>query len=184
MGSSRRSQHLSVSGDAKENERKSAGGIKYSPDNLARLVDETETERSAASNSYMTSTQMAYMSGKKCALLECEDIQRRRTISSCSERYSTCRRQTPNSSSVVRSICVVYLRSMPWRHMYEETENRTYEIKVESPNLIHTYQSKVYACRQVHMNEVLKSALCAVHPGMRLISHTQCQTPRGTSRLM
>lgn len=62
LGSSRRSQRLSIGGDAKENE--TAGGIEYSPNNLARVLDETSTERSAASNSYMTSTQMAYMSGE------------------------------------------------------------------------------------------------------------------------
>ncbi len=62
LGSSRRSQRLNIGGDAKENE--TAGGIEGSPDNLAQELDETTTERSAASNSYITSTQMAYMAGE------------------------------------------------------------------------------------------------------------------------
>eukprot|EP00903_Cladosiphon_okamuranus_P017113 g15766.t1 len=66
VGTSRCSQRLDSStrgGAEKENKRKSTGGIEYSPNNLPLAAGEMDTERSAASGSYMTSTQMAYMSG-------------------------------------------------------------------------------------------------------------------------
>ncbi|CAM9492037.1 unnamed protein product [Pylaiella littoralis] len=62
LGTSRRSQRLSSRGE-KAAERKSTGEIIYSPENLAVAVNDMQTEHSAASNSYITSTQMAYMSG-------------------------------------------------------------------------------------------------------------------------
>lgn len=68
VGTSRVSHHL-YSGREKENKRKSTGGIEYSPDNLALAAGEMPTERLGASDSYMTSTQMAYMSGEKSSLL-------------------------------------------------------------------------------------------------------------------
>ena len=77
VGTSRCSQRLdSSSRREKENKRKSNGGIEYSPDNLALVADEIQTERSAASDSYMTSTQMAYMSGDKELRFSTVDVSR------------------------------------------------------------------------------------------------------------
>lgn len=64
LGTPRCYQRLGNGGE-KATESKSAGEIMYSPENLAVTADGMQTERSAASSSYMTSTQMAYMSGEQ-----------------------------------------------------------------------------------------------------------------------
>lgn len=62
LGTSRQLQGLK-SGQEKDSERKSSGASASSTELLAERVDDTPTVRSVASDSYITSTQMAYMTG-------------------------------------------------------------------------------------------------------------------------
>lgn len=120
VGTSKCSQSLdsnSRTGWEKENTRMSTGGIEQSPDNLALAAGEMETERSAASDSYMTSTQMAYMSGEKelwvCIVCRMCHTARRRTCTNGleRERYAVQRAHCTNTAPIADSYHRVHMLS-------------------------------------------------------------------------
>lgn len=85
-----RSQRLNSSRREQGNRSKSTDGIEYSPDNLALAAGEMHTERSAGNDSYMTSTQMAYMTGDKCWVSSGSWVQQRIRLFAASKlQYTT-----------------------------------------------------------------------------------------------